>query len=75
MAHHQFTDSERSEISILKRKGYSNRSIGEALDCSHTSIGREIERNSANGIYDPRKAKQKDSSPSQIQQISGNEGS
>jgi len=59
MAHHQFTDSERSEISILKRKGYSNRSIGEALDCSHTSIGREIERNSANGIYDPRKAKQK----------------
>lgn len=59
MAHHHFTDSERSEISILKRKGYSLRLIGEALGCSHTSIVREIKRNSVNGVYDPKKAKQK----------------
>ena len=59
MAHHHFTDAERSEISILKRKGYSLRSIGEALGCSHTSISREIRRNSVNGSYHPCKAKMK----------------
>ncbi len=59
MAHKQFTNSDRSEISILVRKGYSIRNIGRELGYSHTSICREIKRNSVDGEYDPKKAKLK----------------
>ena len=57
MAH--ITDTERSEISILHSKGFSDREIGKALGRSHTSIGREIKRNGTHGQYDPGKAKVK----------------
>jgi transposase, IS30 family len=59
MAHHHFTDAERLEIGILLRKCYSLRDIAAALGCSHTSVGREIRRNSVRGRYDPRKARAK----------------
>ena len=59
MAHHHFTPQERSEIAILLKKGYSYREIGYALGRSHTSIGREIRRNSTKKGYDPRSAKLK----------------
>jgi len=51
-----FTKDERNELSILLKKGYSERSIAMALKKDHSSIGREIKRNSVRGIYDPRKA-------------------
>jgi transposase, IS30 family len=53
------TDSDRSEISILLRKGHSRREIAKALGKSHSSIVREILRNSAKGWYDPLAAKVK----------------
>jgi len=59
MQYRHFTDSERSEISILLRRGYSHRSIAEALGRSQPSISREIRRNSAKDRYDPRSAKVK----------------
>lgn len=57
MAH--FTDAERSELSILHSKGFSDREIGKALGRSHTTIGREIKRNSVHRKYDARTAKVK----------------
>ena len=57
MAHHHFTSSERLEISLLKKKGYSNRAIASELGCSHTSIGRELRRNTLKKGYNPRSAK------------------
>lgn len=43
--HTHFREDERLQIEILKGKGYSNRDIGKVLGRSHTSIGRELERN------------------------------
>jgi len=59
MTHKHFTNAERSELSILRKKGYSCREIGNALGRSHTSISREIKRNRVNGKYQPLKAKAK----------------
>jgi IS30 family transposase len=59
MAHHHVTDAERLEIGILLRRGYSLRDIASALGRSHTSISREIRRNSVRGKYDPRQARAK----------------
>jgi transposase, IS30 family len=59
MAHHHFTDSERSELFILLKKGYSQRSIAGVLGISQSAISREIARNSVRGTYDPKKAKVK----------------
>lgn len=49
-------ETERLEISILLQKHYSIREISSVLGRNHTSISREISRNSVNGEYDPRKA-------------------
>lgn len=57
MAH--ITNAERSEIAILLKKGYSHHDIAGALHREQSTISREIERNSVNGEYDPRKAKVK----------------
>lgn len=53
------TKSDRIEISILLKKDYSFRDIGKALGKNHSSIGREVRRNSAGGEYDWRKAHHK----------------
>lgn len=53
------SDAERSEIEILKRKGYSIRKIAEVLDRSPNTISREIRVNSVAGEYLARKAKSK----------------
>lgn len=53
------TDAERSELSILHSKGFSDRDIGKALGRDHTTIGREIQRNSMHRGYNPRIAKGK----------------
>lgn len=50
---------EQKEIFILLEKGYNKSEIALALDRAHTSVGREIKRNSENGVYNPHRAKQK----------------
>jgi transposase, IS30 family len=59
MSHHHFTSTERLEISLLKKKKYSNRAIAHELGCSHTSIGRELKRNTTKKGYNARSAKMK----------------
>jgi IS30 family transposase len=54
-----FSKVERLELSILLKKGYSMRAIAEALKRSHSSVVRELKRNSVNGVYDPSKAQHK----------------
>lgn len=59
MMYKHFTSDERLEISILLKKGYSHRNITDALEKNHSSISREIKRNSVKGVYNPIKANQK----------------
>jgi len=53
------SDAERSEIEILKCKGYSIRKIAEVLGRSPNTISREIKVNSVAGEYTAKKAKAK----------------
>lgn len=53
------SDAERSEIEILKGRGYSIRKIAEVLGRSPSTISREIKVNSAAGEYIAKKAKAK----------------
>lgn len=57
--YNHFTRSERNELSILLKKGYSYRDIAEVIGKDPSSIGREVKHNSVNGIYDPDKAHHK----------------
>lgn len=51
-----FTQDDRNEISILLKKGYSQRDIASVIKKNHSSVSREIKRNTVNGIYDAHKA-------------------
>ena len=53
------TKVERSEISILFRKGYSLRDIAKTLKRNVSSISREIKYNTTNEGYSPAKANHK----------------
>jgi transposase, IS30 family len=53
------SDAERSEISILKKRGCGVREIAQALGRSPNTVSYELKQNSVDGIYDPLKAKQK----------------
>lgn len=57
MAH--FSRTERLELSILLKRGYSARDIGKALGKNHSSVSRELKRNNVNGEYNPIKAHHK----------------
>ncbi len=59
MKYSHFTRTDRFELSILLKKGYSMRGVGKALEKNPSSISREIKENSVNGIYDPKKAQHK----------------
>jgi IS30 family transposase len=59
MKYSHFTKNNRTELSILLKKGYSYRDIGNALKKSPSSISREVKENSVNGVYDPDKADHK----------------
>ncbi len=59
MSYKHINFSNRLEISILLKKGYSHRDIAGALRKNHSSVSREIKNNSVNGIYDPVKANAK----------------
>lgn len=47
------------ELSILLQKGYSRREIAKAMGRSHSTIVREIKKNSVKRKYDPLKANHK----------------
>lgn len=53
------SDAERSEISILKKRGCGVREIARALGRSPNTVSYELKQNSVDGAYDPLKAKQK----------------
>lgn len=59
MRYSHFTKNNRTELSILLKKGYSYRDIGDALGKSPSSISREVGSNNVNGVYDPDKANHK----------------
>lgn len=59
MRYTHFSKTERLEISVLLKRGYSHREIGRALGKHHSSVSREIKLNSVNGEYDPHKAHHK----------------
>jgi IS30 family transposase len=57
MKYRQITSGERYAISALRRRGLSMRQIAAELGRAHTTISREIRRNSCNdGGYRPFKA-------------------
>lgn len=53
------TKTDRQEIKILLEKGYKHREIGCVLNISHTTVSREIKRNSCSGKYLPHRANTK----------------
>ena len=59
MSHQHFKQSDRDEISILLKKGYSHREIADALGKDHSSVSREIKGHKTKGVYDPRMAEHK----------------
>ncbi len=59
MSYQHFKQSDRDEISILLKKGYSHREIADAIRKNHSSVSREIKENSTKGVYDPPKAQAK----------------
>lgn len=59
MKYKHFKKEERLELSILLQKGYSKREISKAMGRSHSTIVREVKKNSVNGKYDAQKANQK----------------
>ena len=54
-----FSRSERYELSILLKKGYSLRSIAEVLGRNPASVSREVKNNGTKGQYDSEKANDK----------------
>ncbi len=59
MSYQHFKQSDRAEISILLKKGYSHYEIADAIRKDHSSVSREIKANSTKGKYDPPKAQAK----------------
>lgn len=57
--YHHFSKTERLELSILLKKGYSLRQIALEFGRSPSSVSRELKRNSVLSIYVPRKAQHK----------------
>lgn len=55
-----FDRTDRDELSILLKKGYSLRNIADVLGRNPSSVSREVKRNSnVYGVYNPRQAQQK----------------
>ena len=60
MAYQHFSQAVRMELAILLRKGYSQRDIADVLGVHHSSVSREIKRNSLRSEpYHPDKAHHK----------------
>lgn len=58
-SYHHLTYAQRSQIAILKDRGDSANKIAKALKVHHTTITREIGRNSENSTYQQEKAQAK----------------
>jgi len=58
-SYQHYTKADRTEISILLKRGYSHRDIADAMRRHHSSISREIKNNNVNCQYDPKKAHHK----------------
>ncbi|MBL7646358.1 MAG: IS30 family transposase [Candidatus Hydrogenedentes bacterium] len=56
MSYVHFTSIQRGEISAYLAAGYSKARIARQLGRDRSSLGREIKRNSVNGVYDPQRA-------------------
>lgn len=54
----QLTQGQRYQIQALHRKGFSQRSMAEDIGVHHSSISRELKRNSSLGIYCAKTANQ-----------------
>jgi hypothetical protein len=52
MPYHHLTESHRRLIEDLHQAGNSNRAIGRLMGRCHTTMGRELKRNSHHGVYD-----------------------
>lgn len=59
MRYQHIGKTERLELAVLLKKGYSLRSIAEAMGRSPSSVSREIAKRSVKGRYDPEKAHHK----------------
>lgn len=59
MRYQHIGKTERLELAVLLKKGYSIRSIAEAMVRSPSSVSREVARRSVKGRYDPEKAHHK----------------
>jgi len=59
MSYQHFKQSDREEISILLKKGYSQREIAGAIRKDHSSVSREVKNNCVRGVYCPRRAQAK----------------
>ena len=42
--YHRLTEEKRIIIETLRKEGYSNREIAEKVECSPSTIGRELKR-------------------------------
>ena len=51
MNHHKITSQERDQIACWHASGVSNKEIGRRLERHHTSIDRELKRNTLRGVY------------------------
>ena len=71
MENTHLTYEERIQISVLLKDGYSKRAIAIHIGRSHSTIVREITRNSASGKYDPNRAKQKARSRRKLSKYQG----
>lgn len=59
MRYTHFSRTERLDLSILLKKGYSLRNVAESLGRSPSSVSRELKRNKVNNSYNPLKANHK----------------
>lgn len=55
----QLTYGQRCQIYALKKRGFSNRQIGSDLDVSHTTVGRDLNRNVGRRGYRCKQAEEK----------------
>ena len=58
MSHYHLTFKDRAQIEFGLQQGMSKVAIADIIGCHYTSIGRELNRNSTNGIYDAELADQ-----------------
>ncbi|MBS3922754.1 MAG: helix-turn-helix domain-containing protein, partial [Nitrosarchaeum sp.] len=54
-----FSNNERNEIYLLRKKGYSYEDVGKALSRATSAIWNEVQVNKVRGVYDPKKAQHK----------------